>query len=153
MDAAGALIRALAERLRGLPELAVVAHAVEADRVRPSAPPPALTVAEQSSADWSTKTEIGREVVLRLIAHDRPDRLDRARDLLATAERAMGEGVEVPGWRLVSLVRLRGAAAGGGPGGVQGGAGASGAEARAAGPATAARALAEWRARLIAPPN
>lgn len=144
-DAAGALIRALAERLRGLPELAVVAHAVEAGRIRPSAPPPALTVAEQSSADWSTKTEVGREVVVRLIAHDRPDRLDRARDLLATAERAMGEGFEVPGWRLVSLVRLRGAAAGGGPG--------AGSERGSEGPATAARALAEWRARLIAPPN
>lgn len=148
-DAAGALIRALAERLCEVPDLVAVAHAVEADRLWPSAPPPALTLAEQSSADWSTKTEVGREVVVRLIAHDRPDRLDRARTLLAASERAMGEGLEVPGWRVVSLVRLRGAAAGGGPAS----AGASGAEARAAGPATGARALAEWRARLIAPPD
>ena len=145
-DPAGALLTAIAARLRAVPELAAVAQAVEPDRVRPAAALPALTVAEVASADWSTKTEPGREVLIRVVAHDRPDRLDRARALLAAAERALPD-VAVPGWRLVSVVRLRGQAVGGAPGAA--GSGARGSD----GPAAAARALAEWRARLLAVPD
>ena len=142
-DPAGALITAIANHLRTVPELSAVAHAVETDRARPASALPALTVSEVASTDWSTKTEPGREIVIRLVAHDRPDRLDRARALLGAAERGMA-GVAPAGWRLVSLARLRGAAAGGAPG-------SAGERARGSGePAGAARALADWRARLLA---
>lgn len=166
MDAATALLGALAQALSTDPAVAAVAHAVEPDRRAPAGPVPALTLAEQASADWSTKTDEGRELVVQLTAHARPGQLGVARGLLRDAERSLAAGVDVPGWQLVSWVRLRGAAAAGEPGGAAAGepagaaGGATGPGRSSAGPgvrsggspAGAARALAEWRARLLARP-
>ncbi len=130
-DAATALLDALAAALRADPALAATLQAVEVDRHEPSGARPAVTLAAPASADWSTKTERGREVAVRLAVHDRPERAARARELMAAAGAALERPPAVAGWRLVSLVEREPA---------------SGAVQR---PPAPGREVAEWRARLL----
>lgn len=136
--AAGALMAAMTERLEAVlvrgPD--PLANVVEPDRTRPSGALPALTLADLSSTDRSTKTEAGAEVVVRLTAHERPGRIAAARGLLDAAGAALSEPPPVPGWQLVSLAERGRASA----------AEASGGSSKAEGPV---RATAEWRARLF----
>jgi len=131
VSAAGALMAVLVETLAADPAVARLAEGIEPDRREPAGALPALTLAELATADWSTKTEAGADVLLALTAHARAGQTERARALLDAACAALSPPPPVPGWQLVSLVeRAR-------------------ASAQAKGAAGPVRATAEWRARLL----
>ena len=78
--------------------------------VRPwQAAHPYATVDAGAQTDWSHKTGAGREVRLVIAIHDKGERPERLHGLIAAAEGAM-DGLEglAGGWRIVSLVFLRG---------------------------------------------
>lgn len=70
---------------------------------------PYATVDAGAEIDWSHKTGAGREIRLAIAIHDKGERPERLRRLIAAAEGAMA-GLAVPGegWRIVSLAFLRG---------------------------------------------
>jgi hypothetical protein len=58
-------------------------------------------------ADWSHKSGRGRELRLAVTARDAGERPDRAEALAEVAEAVIEAGLEVEGWRLVTLALLR----------------------------------------------
>ena len=131
--AASALMAGIARAIGAQPTLAATLQAVAVDRVEPSGALPAVTLAVLSDSDWSTKTERGREVVVRLAVHDRPGEGDRARALMTAVADALAAPPALAGWRIVSLAeRAPGAASA---------------------PRPASQPLAEWRARLFRLPE
>lgn len=72
------------------------------------ATPPYLVVGEVLAADWSTKTEAGRELRLAVTIHEEAGRAERFDGLMAGAEAAIAAmDRDPPGWRIASLVFLR----------------------------------------------
>lgn len=89
---------ALAERLNGV---------FATPPVR--ATPPYALIGEMLIADWSTKTEAGREIRFLVTLFEQPERADRLAELMAEAESAI-EAMprDASGWRIASLVFQRG---------------------------------------------
>ncbi len=104
MNAGGALAAAAKARLAGVAGLTGVFDA------RPwQAAHPYATVDAGAEIDWSHKTGAGREVRLVIAIRDKGERPERLRRLIAAAEGAMdGLAGAAEGWRIVSLVFLRG---------------------------------------------
>lgn len=102
---AGAALAAVAKsRLAGIAGLSGVFD------VRPwQAAHPYATVDTGAETDWSHKTGQGREIRLAIAIHDKGERPERLRRLIAAAERAMAAPAgEAEGWRIVNLAFLRG---------------------------------------------
>ena len=57
--------------------------------------------------DWGHKSGRGRELRLAVTLRDRGERPDRAQAFADVAEAAVEAGLEVEGWRLVSLALVR----------------------------------------------
>lgn len=85
--------------------------------------------------DWGHKSGRGRELRLAVVLHDRGERPERAEAFGEVVEMALGAGIEVEGWRLVTLVLARRRTVAEGRGG-------------GAGWAVAI----DWRARMLAEP-
>jgi hypothetical protein len=60
-----------------------------------------------AETDWGHKSGRGRELRLAVTARDSGERADRAQAFADVAEAAIEAGLEVEGWRLVSLALLR----------------------------------------------
>lgn len=58
-------------------------------------------------ADWGHKSGRGRELRLSVTLRDSGERPDRARAFAEVAEAAIEAGLEVEGWRLVTLALVR----------------------------------------------
>lgn len=70
---------------------------------------PYATVETGPESDWSHKSGEGRELRLSILVRDKGERPMRVRSIAATVEVAAAEiGPDLAGWRLVSLVFLRG---------------------------------------------
>jgi hypothetical protein len=70
---------------------------------------PYATVETGPESDWSHKSGKGRETRLSILLFDKGERPERLRDIAAAVEsKAAGIGPDLPGWRLVNLVFLRG---------------------------------------------
>lgn len=75
---------------------------------------PYAVVETTLETDWSHKTGQGREVRLSILLHDKGERQDRLRALMAEAETRMaGLDPEMGSWRVVNLVYLRSRIVGG----------------------------------------
>lgn len=83
--------------------------------------------------DWGHKSGAGRELRLAVTLRDAGERPERAQTLADLAEAAIGAGLEVEGWRLVTLALVRRRTVAEGRGGQAGWAVAI-----------------EWRARMLA---
>lgn len=57
--------------------------------------------------DWGHKSGRGREIRLAVILKDSGERPDRAQAFAEVAEAALEAGLEIEGWRLVTLVLVR----------------------------------------------
>jgi Protein of unknown function (DUF3168) len=74
----------------------------------PRAPFPYIAIGESPSVDWSTKTEIGREIRLGLSVWDDGESAARLHGIMAIVENAVAEMPrDLPGWRVASLVFVR----------------------------------------------
>ena len=72
------------------------------------APYPYIAVAEGLSSDWSTKTEVGREIRLAITVWDDGENAARLHNLMGHAEEAIAAMArDLPGWRVASNVFLR----------------------------------------------
>jgi hypothetical protein len=60
-----------------------------------------------AETDWSHKSGRGREVRLAITLRDSGERPDRALALAEVAEATIEAGLEVEGWRLVTLMLVR----------------------------------------------
>lgn len=58
-------------------------------------------------ADWGHKSGSGREVRLAVTLRDRGERPERAQAFAEVVEAAMAAGLDVEGWRLVTLALVR----------------------------------------------
>lgn len=58
-------------------------------------------------ADWGHKSGPGREVRLSVTLRDRGERPERAQAFAEVVEAAMAAGLDVEGWRLVTLALVR----------------------------------------------
>ncbi|HEU0133510.1 MAG TPA: DUF3168 domain-containing protein [Allosphingosinicella sp.] len=58
-------------------------------------------------SDWGHKSGRGRELRLAVILRDSGERPERAQALADLAEAAIGAGLDVAGWRLVTLALIR----------------------------------------------
>lgn len=104
MNASEALARAAAEVLAVVEGLGGVHEARPVQAAFPHA-----VVETGAELDWSHKTGVGREVRLAIVVRDQGERSARVRGLAAAAEAAVeGIGGELEGWRLVSLLFVRG---------------------------------------------
>ncbi len=68
---------------------------------------PHATVECGPETDWGHKEGRGRELRLAVTLRDRGERPDRAQAFAEVAEAALEAGLDVEGWRLVTLVMLR----------------------------------------------
>ncbi len=69
---------------------------------------PYIAVADGLSSDWSTKTEIGREIRLAITVWDDGENATRLHNLMDHAEEAIAAMArDLPGWRVASNVFLR----------------------------------------------
>jgi hypothetical protein len=69
---------------------------------------PYISVADGLSTDWSTKTQIGRDVRLALTLWDDGEEPTRLQQLAGHAEDAVAAlPRDLPGWRIASCVFLR----------------------------------------------
>ncbi len=72
------------------------------------APYPYIAIADGLSSDWSTKTEVGREIRLALTVWDDGESAARLHNLMSHAEEAIAAMArDLPGWRVASNVFLR----------------------------------------------
>lgn len=60
-----------------------------------------------AEADWGHKSGAGRELRLAVILHDSGERPERAQAFADVAESAIAAGLDVEGWRLVTLALVR----------------------------------------------
>lgn len=60
-----------------------------------------------AETDWGHKSGRGRELRLAIVLRDSGERPDRAQAFAEVAEAAIEAGLEVEGWRLVSLAMVR----------------------------------------------
>lgn len=78
------------------------------DGAPPRAPFPYIIVGGGLSSDWSTKTEVGRELRMTLTIWDDGEEPSRLHILIAAVEAAMaGLPRDLVGWRIVSSLFLR----------------------------------------------
>ena len=78
------------------------------DGAPPRAPFPYIIVGGGLSSDWSTKTEVGRELRIPLTIWDDGEEPARLQRLIAAVEAAMaGLPRDLNGWRIVSSLFLR----------------------------------------------
>lgn len=108
MSAAARLQAALADALRAADGLAALTAVFDAPPVRAALPH--ATVEETVLADWSTKDMAGREGRAAVTLRDGGERPVRLRELAGAAEEAV---LAMPrelggGWRIASLVFVRG---------------------------------------------
>lgn len=104
MNASEALARAAADALTAVEGLT----GVHEERPVQAAFPYAV-VETRAELDWSHKSGVGREVRLGIVVRDGGESSARVRGLVADAEAAVeGLNGEIEGWRLVSLVFVRG---------------------------------------------
>jgi hypothetical protein len=68
---------------------------------------PYATVECGPESDWGHKSGRGREVRLAVTLRDSGERPDRAQAFAETVEAAIEAGLEVEGWRLVTLALVR----------------------------------------------
>jgi Protein of unknown function (DUF3168) len=69
---------------------------------------PYVSIADGMTSDWSTKTAQGREIRLALTVWDDGEEASRLTDLMAHVEDAIAAiPLDLPGWRIASLVFLR----------------------------------------------
>ncbi len=69
---------------------------------------PYASIADGLSSDWSTKTEIGREIRLAFTIWDDGEEAARLHNLIGHAEEAIAAMArDLPGWRVASNVFLR----------------------------------------------
>jgi Protein of unknown function (DUF3168) len=74
----------------------------------PRAAFPYISIANGLTSDWSTKTEVGREIRLALTVWDDGEEASRLSNLMAHVEDAIAAMPrDLPGWRIASLVFLR----------------------------------------------
>jgi Protein of unknown function (DUF3168) len=74
----------------------------------PRATFPYVSIADGLTADWSTKTEAGREIRLALTVWDDGEEASRLLSLMAHVEDAIAAMPrDLGGWRIASLVFLR----------------------------------------------
>jgi Protein of unknown function (DUF3168) len=74
----------------------------------PRAAFPYICVADGMSADWSTKTETGREIRLAMTIWDDGDEATRLHSLMGHVEDAIAAMArDLPGWRVASNIFLR----------------------------------------------
>jgi hypothetical protein len=94
------------------------------------ATPPYVLLGETASIDWSTKTEVGREIRFAVLVREEAERAERLGSLAEEAEAAVAAMPrDIEGWHIVSLALLRSRVL------------------RTDGPWTASI---EWRARMLA---
>ncbi len=69
---------------------------------------PYIAVTDGPSSDWSTKTELGREIRLALTVWDDGEEPARLHNLMGHVEEAIAAMArDLPGWRVASNVFLR----------------------------------------------
>lgn len=69
---------------------------------------PYIAVAEGLSSDWSTKTEIGREIRLAITVWDDGENATRLHNLMGHTEEAIAAMArDIPGWRVAGNMFLR----------------------------------------------
>ncbi|HEX9965943.1 MAG TPA: DUF3168 domain-containing protein [Allosphingosinicella sp.] len=68
---------------------------------------PHAVVETGPETDWGHKSGRGREVRLALTVRDLGERPDRVQALAEAAEAVVGAGLEVEGWRLVTMALVR----------------------------------------------
>jgi hypothetical protein len=69
---------------------------------------PYIAIADGVTADWSTKTEAGREIRLAITVWDDGEVAARLHNLMGHAQDAIaGMASDLPGWRVASNVFLR----------------------------------------------
>jgi Protein of unknown function (DUF3168) len=74
----------------------------------PRATFPYVSIADAITSDWSTKTELGREIRLALTVWDNNEEASRLSSLITHVEDAIAAMPrDLPGWRIASLVFLR----------------------------------------------
>lgn len=74
----------------------------------PRAAFPYVSIADAITSDWSTKTEVGREIRLALTVWDNNEEASRLSSLITHVEDAIvAMPRDLPGWRIASLVFLR----------------------------------------------
>lgn len=98
---------ALLTALRDYPPLADAVNAIDpTPAVRAAVP--YVEIGAVQSRDWSTKTELGRELRFTVSIFDQNEQAERLAALMADAEAAIGAMPRgLPGWRVVSCVFLR----------------------------------------------
>lgn len=97
--------------LAALKDHAPLAEAVNAVCAAPAirAAVPYVELGAILSRDWSTKTEIGRELRFAVSLFDQNEQAERLAVLMAEAEAAIAAMPrEIAGWQIVSCVFLRG---------------------------------------------
>jgi Protein of unknown function (DUF3168) len=78
------------------------------DGAPPRAAFPYIIISDSPVTDWSTKTELGREIRLGLMIWDDGEVAENLRTLMIAVEAAMdGFPRDLPGWRVASLIFLR----------------------------------------------
>jgi Protein of unknown function (DUF3168) len=69
---------------------------------------PYVSIGDGLTADWSTKTEAGREIRIALTVWDDGEEVSRLSSLMGHVEDAIAAMPrDLPGWRIASLVFLR----------------------------------------------
>ncbi len=90
------------------PPLADAVNAIDAIPAR-RATTPFVQLGAIDARDWSTKTEIGRELRFSISIAEQDDHADRLAALMAECETAIAAMPrDLPGWQLVSCIFLRG---------------------------------------------
>jgi|SRR3954454_1440441 hypothetical protein len=101
MSASEALQASVVARLRSAMALAVY------DAPPAQAAFPYAWVEPGAESDWGHKTGAGRELRLAVTLRDAGERPVRLRALVAAAEAALAEPIEVEGWQVVTCIWLR----------------------------------------------
>lgn len=98
---------ALVSALEAHPALAASLVGVY-DGPEPRAVFPYIAITNGLSSDWSTKTDLGRELRMAVTVWDDGEAATRLHDLMGHVEDAVAAlPRDLPGWRVASLVYLR----------------------------------------------